>query len=115
MNMLSFTLILTLEHYILHCHFSQDWRDMCTAYSFEKSDLPHREKDSTQTKAHSEGAEEVHLPQVSQDSYIPESATQNNTSSASVDASDVPQVSQESYVPHRGEKQAKKARRAFHL
>ena len=88
---------------------------MCTAYSLEKSDLPHREKESTQTKAHSEGAEEVHLPQVSQDSYIPESATQNNTSSASVDASDVPQVSQESYVPRRGEKQAKNARRAFHL
>lgn len=65
---------------------------MCTAYSVERSDLPHREKESAQMKAQSEvAAEEVHLPQVSQDSYIPE-PTQNNSNS--VDASDVPQVSQ---------------------
>ena len=93
---------LTLEHYIATF---KDWRDMCTAYSVERSDLPHREKESAQEKVQSEVAAEevVDLPQVSQDSYIPE-PTQNNSNSE--DASDVPQVSQESYVPHR---------RAFHL
>ena len=109
----------------------------------EKSDLPHREKESAaKNKAFSEGAEEEGgLPQVSQDTNMPEAqATQNNTSSLeasdlpqvsqdlniaeptqnntnSVDASDVdvPQVSQESYAPRREEKKAEKARRAFCL
>ncbi len=121
---------------------SQDWRDICAAYSVEKSDLPHREKElAAPNTAHSLGTEEGAAPQVvSQDSYIPEEVTQNNTNSLeasdlpqvsqdlniaeptqnnadSLDVSDfdLPQVSQESYAPRREEKQAEKARRAFCL
>ena len=93
----------------------------------EKSDLPHREKESAaKNKTFSEGAEEGGLPQVSQDTNIPSSLeasdlpqvsqdlniaepAQNNTYSVA-SGFDVPQVSQESYAPRRREeKQAEKA------
>ena len=94
---------------------------MRAVFAVEEGDLPHREIVSLQKKEDSgavkEGDEEDgHLPQVSQESFLPDpESTQMTTNS--VNASEVPQVSQETIVPRRSSEKpaAKKARRAFEL
>lgn len=92
---------------------------MCAVFAVEEGDLPHREIVSLQKKEDSgaveeEDKEEGHLPQVSQESFLPDPESTINVNS--VNASEVPQVSQETILPRRSsEKPAKKARRAFEL
>jgi len=97
---------------------------MCAVFAVEEGDLPHREIISLQKKEDSgavkEGDEEDgHLPQVSQESLLPDPESSHMTvNSVTVNASEVPQVSQETIVPPRQSSEkpaAKKARRAFEL
>ena len=93
---------------------------MCAVFAVKEGDLPHREIVSLQKKEDSGAVEEKdegegHLPQVSQETFLPDPEPTQMTMNA-VNASEVPQVSQETVVPRQSsEKPAKKARRAFEL